>query len=72
MGQHAHTTRRRLNQQEPQQEAPATARTTARDNSKSQFKLTLSPPVSDQDWGAAHTQPSDGETQSTATLPEFD
>ena len=23
-------------------------------------------------WGATHTQPSDGETQSTATLPEID
>ena len=26
----------------------------------------------DEEWGAMHTQPSDGETQSTATLPEID
>ena len=26
----------------------------------------------DEEWGATHTQPSDGETQSTATLPEID
>ena len=58
--------------QEPQPAAPATAPTTTGDNSKRHFKLTAFPPVSDEEWGATHTQPSDGETQSTATLPEID
>ena len=58
--------------QEPQPAAPATAPTTTGDNSKRHFKLTAFPPVSDEEWGATHTQPSDGETQSTATLPESD
>ena len=59
--------------QEPQPEAPATAPTTTGDNSKRHFKLTAAfPPVSDEEWGATHTQPSVGETQSTATLPEID
>ena len=60
-------------QQEPQQEQPATAPTTTGDNSQSHTaKSPLWKPVSDEDWAATHTQPSDGETQSTATLPEFD
>jgi hypothetical protein len=62
----------RETQQEPQPEAPTTAPTTTGDNSKRHFKLTAFPPVSDEEWGATHTQPSDGETQSTATLPESD
>ena len=57
--------------QEPQPEAPATAPKTTGDNSKIQFKLTVFPPVSDEEWAATHTQPSDGKTQSAATLPEF-
>mgnify|MGYP006194738695 FL=1 len=60
-------------QQEPQQEQPATAPTTTGDNSQSHTaKSPLWKPVSDEEWGATHTQPSDGETQSTATLPEID
>ena len=63
-------------QQEQQQEEPATAQTTAGDSSSRHFKLTLWKPVSDEDWAATHTQPDDGETpretQSTATLSEFD
>ena len=58
--------------QEPQPEAPATAPTTTGDNSKFQSKLTVFPLLSDEEWAATHTQPSDGETQSTATLPEYD
>ena len=58
--------------QEPQPEAPATAPTTTGDNSKRHFELTAFPPVSDEEWAATHTQPSDGETQSTAMLPEYD
>ena len=58
--------------QEPQPAAPATAQTTKGKDSQSQVKLTAFPRVSDEEWGATHTQPSDGETQSTATLPEYD
>ena len=46
--------------QEPQPAAPVTAPTTTGDNSKRHFKLTAFPPVSDKEWGATHTQPSDG------------
>jgi hypothetical protein len=55
--------------QEPQPAAPATAPTTTGDSSKRQFNLTGFPRYH---WGATYTQPSDGETQSTATLPESD
>jgi len=56
--------------QEPQPAAPATAQTTKGEDSQSQVELTAFPRVSDEEWGATHTQPSDGETQSTATLPQ--
>ena len=52
--------------------APATAQTIADDNAEIHFRQTLFAPVSDEEWGATHTQPSDGETQSTAALPEYD
>jgi len=55
--------------QEPQPAAPATAPTTTGDSSKRHFNLTGFPRYH---WGATYTQPSDGETQSTATLPESD
>ena len=55
--------------QEPQPAAPATAQTTKGDNSKRHFNLTGFPRYH---WGATYTQPSDGETQSTVTLPEID
>ena len=55
--------------QEPQPAAPATAQTTKGDSSKRHLKLTG---FSRYHWGATYTQPSDGETQSTATLPESD
>ena len=53
--------------QEPQPAAPATAQTTKGEDSQSQVKLTGFPRYH---WGATYTQPSDGETQSTATLPQ--